>query len=550
MRKLVAVFYFLLMTTVLSATDIVLSVADFTVETGQAGFQHIGKGISRIIAGELRKTKGLSLLEREQIVKITEEQELSLSGLADESRQIEIGRLLSAEYLILGALIDMKSAFLVSVRMVSVTTGQVVWQADISEKLEKYDYIGAYFAKAISTHLELRTDQSTTVKLEDPKSKSETVVLELSEGIAAFDEGNREEAKQRFSKAKAMDPESEVAAYYLDRLVTNSAKFMVITPPFYSYQNPAFLGILRTDRLHLNISQGLDSIVAMITGAEGSDFIPVNEVTSIREYDMNVSAGYYFPLGRSLGMGLELFQSVYRNDILTNDHSGDFFDGRFGQGGMLSFGIEITEEFSLGFSVALFNLSNFHLLFSPYKGGEKLSDSAFSAIAGFLVRNKEETIIFDMRGGYTSAAFTSLDPDTLESTGDVRIPVLIENTLTLGLNEKRTFLVVKNLNELTLDTGAYYFRILPAAEHFFSEASSLRAGLEGAMLVQGETGAMSTGFGILGGFTWRFLKQGIDIDLNLTYRKQPSRMIENLLYPQTLVSLNVTFNDLLFRRNE
>jgi TolB-like protein len=129
-------FCFLLMTAMISATDIVLSVADFSVETGQTGFQHIAKGISRIVAGELRKTKGLFLLEREQIVKILEEQELSLSGLTDESRQIEIGKLLSAEYLIIGELIDMKSAFLVSVRMVSVTTGQVVWQADISEKLE------------------------------------------------------------------------------------------------------------------------------------------------------------------------------------------------------------------------------------------------------------------------------------------------------------------------------------------------------------------------------------------------------------------------------
>lgn len=44
----------------------------------------------------------------------------------------------------------------------------------------------------------------------------------------------------------------------------------------------------------------------------------------------------------------------------------------------------------------------------------------------------------------------------------------VEETLTLSFNEKKTFLIFKNINDLSFDQNQYNFRILPAAEHFFS----------------------------------------------------------------------------------
>ncbi|MBA7621228.1 hypothetical protein ES703_28586 [subsurface metagenome] len=46
----------------------------------------------------------------------------------------------------------------------------------------------------------------------------------------------------------------EAARYFLNKLVTNTAKFKVLTEPYYSYQSPAYLGGLKTDKLFFGIS--------------------------------------------------------------------------------------------------------------------------------------------------------------------------------------------------------------------------------------------------------------------------------------------------------
>ncbi len=546
-KVLIAAIVLLTLNTILFA-DITVSVGDFSVETDRQGYRYIGKGVSRLVAGELGKTNGISLVERDQILKIIDEQKMSLTGLTDESQQIEIGKMLSARYIVLGEIIDMMNSFLLSVRMIDVETGKIVWQEEKAESLENYDYIGAYFAGSIAKSLDLKVADSTSSKISTPKQKNEQAVIALSDGLAAYDEGDRETAKEKLSAAKTLDPESEVIAYYLAKLTTNSVKFMVITPPFYSYQNPAYLGILRTDRLHFNASNDLNGLLSFALGMD--DYVPVNDSLDIREMDMNISLGYYFPVGEKTGFGFELFQSVLRNDTKYNNERGSsYYLGRFGQGGMISFGVAVSDTLALGISGAVFNLSNFHPLFAPPESDlDKLSKAAFSAQGGFLIHNADETFLFDSRGGITSASFKMVDPDTYTVTDDSRVPLLFENTLTLAFNEKRTFAVLKNLNELYIDNEAYYIRMLPAVEHFLSNSFSLRGGIEGAVLLNSDEDT-TFGYGILAGITKRYLKSGIDLDINFTYREQPSRMVNDFLFAKSYLMINITFNDLFLSRD-
>ena len=89
--------------------QITLSASDLTVESANEKYTFTGKGISTLIAGELRRTGGIRLLEREKMNKIIEEQKLSLSGMIDESKQVETGKIPAADYIVLGNIIDMAS---------------------------------------------------------------------------------------------------------------------------------------------------------------------------------------------------------------------------------------------------------------------------------------------------------------------------------------------------------------------------------------------------------------------------------------------------------
>ena len=100
-RKIILLLVFLLISYFIYGETVILSVTDFPVESENPSYTHIGKGISRMVAIELRKSNSVKLIEREELNKILEEQELSLSDIASQDNQIKIGKLLAADYLVL-----------------------------------------------------------------------------------------------------------------------------------------------------------------------------------------------------------------------------------------------------------------------------------------------------------------------------------------------------------------------------------------------------------------------------------------------------------------
>ena len=157
--------------------------------------------------------------------KIIEVLELSHSGLLDDSQQVAIGKLMAANYIVFGEIVDVVTSLLVSVRMADVTTGEVVWEDSLMEKLETYDYIGAYFARSILTELALDVEEETVTKVETKEVKQEEAIVALSTGIDAYDKGEEEKAKEELKTIQKLDPTNEVARLYLSKLQALSPKF-------------------------------------------------------------------------------------------------------------------------------------------------------------------------------------------------------------------------------------------------------------------------------------------------------------------------------------
>ena len=120
-----------------------VALSDFVVNSANPSFAYLGKGFAEIIAFEVKKAPQVKLVDREQRNKLLEEMEFSLSGLTDPSAQLEIGKLLSVRFLVSGSITDMGGPLLVSLSMVDVQTGVVVWNDQLTEKSGRYDYNGA-----------------------------------------------------------------------------------------------------------------------------------------------------------------------------------------------------------------------------------------------------------------------------------------------------------------------------------------------------------------------------------------------------------------------
>ncbi len=434
----------------------------------------------------------------------------------------------------------MADTIMVSVRMVDVTSGEVVWQNDLIEKLDSYDYIGAYFALSVFEHFNVQADSSTIAKTQEKEVKSAENVVLLSEGIDAFDRNDMAAARDVFEEVSKLDKDSEVAEYFLSKLVTNTSKFKVITEQYISYQNPAYLGILRTDRFHFAASKSLSG------DNNGEPFLPTKiDGAQLIESDMfRGSLGYYFPVGERSGAGFEVFSFAYQ-DRIYDDFNVDATlasNNPEVNGIILSIGRAFTKRISLGIGVSAY--------YKTFRAGDAsfswswddpLYSWNFAVSPGFLIRNRDESVVFDSRFAWSSEKINPIDGSTFLLEDETNRPMYLENTLTLALNQKKTFVVIKQINDVSLERAYYYGRLLPAVEHFPVDWLSVRAGVEGSYSVLGSSG--NTGLGAMGGLTFRFARIGLDIDLNFTYRKRPSRVIEDVMYEDYIILLAGTLSD-------
>ena len=107
----------------------VLSVLDFTA-TGISAAE--AKVFTDVLSTYIVRTGTCQLIDRKQRETILEHIEFSYSQCADESCQLEIGRLLSASQLVVGSIGQIGGWLVVTVRLVDVPTGQTL--GSVSEK--------------------------------------------------------------------------------------------------------------------------------------------------------------------------------------------------------------------------------------------------------------------------------------------------------------------------------------------------------------------------------------------------------------------------------
>jgi len=105
----------------------VISVMDFTTEEVSAA---AASSIVDLFSAALLKTGGFTVIDSAQRDSILKEMEFSMSGCADESCMLEIGRMLAAEAIVTGHLSKIGSRFVLSVKMLDTESGMTLGALD------------------------------------------------------------------------------------------------------------------------------------------------------------------------------------------------------------------------------------------------------------------------------------------------------------------------------------------------------------------------------------------------------------------------------------
>jgi TolB-like protein len=106
--------------------QLTVAVGDFENRTDRMYLDSWALLIPEYLAGELSRNRDIAVVDREQLDAVLDERKLQMAGLTDSSAALEIGRMLSAEYIITGTVSEFRGWIRIDARITSVATGRMV----------------------------------------------------------------------------------------------------------------------------------------------------------------------------------------------------------------------------------------------------------------------------------------------------------------------------------------------------------------------------------------------------------------------------------------
>ena len=147
----------------------------FTNATNETDLDWLCLGIPETITGDLMKLDGLVVVERLQLWKVMEEQALQLTGAVDDDTVVEIGKLLGADYLVVGAFQKMGDILRLTARFVEAESGSIMKSAKITGRMDEVfdlqDQIVAELAVSLKKEAERIKDVILLIE-QDPTLKA------------------------------------------------------------------------------------------------------------------------------------------------------------------------------------------------------------------------------------------------------------------------------------------------------------------------------------------------------------------------------------------
>ena len=205
-------------------TVAVLPFVNSAIGASHDELEPLSKGIADLLITEMAQNTGIRVVERENLQKLLDEQNLARDGRADEATAARIGKLLGAKHIVTGSFItDNRGTMVLTLKSVDTETGVVEWTHRGQGKTAEFLDLIANVATVANTGLKLpaltpAVRQTSEARTEERKKVPFQAVMLYSRAISAQDAGRREEAIQLFSQTIQRFPNFEDAKTALARL--------------------------------------------------------------------------------------------------------------------------------------------------------------------------------------------------------------------------------------------------------------------------------------------------------------------------------------------
>jgi len=181
-------------------------------------FAALERGIAGMMISELSKNAGARLVERQEIQRLVDEQNLGTAGRVDAQTAAKIGKIVGARYVVLGSFIDFYGDFRVDIRLVNSETSEIVQtEQDRMQRDHLYDLIHNVAARLMKdANLPALPRQASEQNM--GRQIPTEALTYYSRALLYQDRGQKEKAVEMFNRALAIFPPYTEAQEGLQRV--------------------------------------------------------------------------------------------------------------------------------------------------------------------------------------------------------------------------------------------------------------------------------------------------------------------------------------------
>ena len=210
LKAVILPFFFILISTALYAGKAVLdketiSILYFDNTAKNKEYDWLSKGITDMLISDIAGTGSVNVVERANLKKVLDEQALSLTGLTDDKKALELGKILSASKLVYGSFIIQRNTIIINGKITDTESGKILSAFSAKGSLENILSVQGELTSKAEKALGISNDES----LQAIPEYSSEAVKKYYQGLDLLDKGAVDDARKKFDEA------SKIAPYYL-----------------------------------------------------------------------------------------------------------------------------------------------------------------------------------------------------------------------------------------------------------------------------------------------------------------------------------------------
>jgi len=185
---------------------------------GNPELEPLKVGLTQMLTTDLVGAGAVKVVERTQLQAVMDELKLGHSAVVDKDTSAKVGKLLGAEYLVLGSYFALAGTLRVDARLVRVETGEVLHASGanglVADFLDLERRLAASFRERLGALVPgvAAAVQALPALAAAPAGAAPfDAALKLSEGLIALDQHELTRARDSFTAALAADPRLDEA---------------------------------------------------------------------------------------------------------------------------------------------------------------------------------------------------------------------------------------------------------------------------------------------------------------------------------------------------